>query len=100
RRLPPHGGRPLVHVLWVAGFSLGGSAVCVVVGLGLGKGPADAGDREILGLSMLAAAVAAAVYLPSRDRLLASATRFVYGAREAPDEVLRTFGSRMTRAVA
>src|SRR5215472_5911846 len=88
-RLAPHGGRLLVHVLWVAGFSL-------VVG----KGPTDAGDREILGLSMLAAAVAAAVYLPSRDRLLASATRFVYGAREAPDEALRTFGSRMTRAVA
>jgi len=87
-------------VLWVAGFSLVVAAVYVVVVLGLGKGPADAGDREILGLSMLAAAVAAAVYLPSRDRLLASATRFVYGAREAPDEVLRTFGSRMTRAVA
>jgi signal transduction histidine kinase len=31
---------------------------------------------------------------------MASATRFVYGAREAPDEALRTFGSRMTRAVA
>ena len=99
-RLAPHGGRLLVHVLWVAGFSLVVSAVYVVVVLGLGRGPADAGDREILGLSMLAAAVAAAVYLPSRDRLLASATRFVYGAREAPDEVLRTFGSRMTRAVA
>jgi len=76
------------------------AAVYVVIVLGLGKGPADAGDREILGLSMLAAAVAAAGYLPSRDRLLASATRFVYGAREAPDEALRTFGSRMTRAVA
>jgi signal transduction histidine kinase len=49
---------------------------------------------------MLAAAVAAVGYLPARDRLLASATRFVYGAKEAPDEVLRTFGSRMTRAVA
>jgi hypothetical protein len=49
---------------------------------------------------MLAAAVAAIGYLPSRDRFLASATRFVYGAREAPDEVLRTFGNRMTRAVA
>src|SRR6266567_1610538 len=49
---------------------------------------------------MLAAVVAAIGYLPSRDRLMASATRFVYGAREAPDEVLRTFGSRMTRAVA
>ena len=99
-RLAPRGGRLLVHVLWVAGFSLVVAAVYVVVVLGLGKGPGDAGDREILGLSMLAAGVAAAVYLPSRDRLLASATRFVYGAREAPDEVLRTFGSRMTRAVA
>ena len=99
-RLAPHGGRLLVHVLWVAGFSLVVAAVYVVIVLGLGKGPADAGDREILGLSMLAAAVAAAGYLPSRDRLLASATRFVYGAREAPDEALRTFGSRMTRAVA
>jgi signal transduction histidine kinase len=99
-RLAPHGGRLLVHVLWVAGFSLVVAAVYVVIVLGLGKGPADASDREILGLSMLAAAVAAAGYLPARDRLLASATRFVYGAREAPDEVLRTFGSRMTRAVA
>jgi signal transduction histidine kinase len=99
-RLAAHGGRLLVHVLWVAGLSLVVAAVYVVIVLGLGKGPADAGDRETLGLSMLAAAVAAAVYLPSRDRLLASATRFVYGAREAPDEVLRTFGSRMTRAVA
>jgi signal transduction histidine kinase len=99
-RLAPRGGRLLVHVLWVAGFSLVVAAVYVVIVLGLGKGPADAGDREILGLSMLAAAVAAAGYLPARDRLLASATRFVYGAREAPDEVLRTFGSRMTRAVA
>ena len=49
---------------------------------------------------MLAAAVTAVGYLPARDRLMASATRFVYGAREAPDEALRTFGSRMTRAVA
>ncbi len=49
---------------------------------------------------MLAAVVAAIGYLPSRDRLMASATRFVYGAREAPDEVLRNFGSRLTRAVA
>ena len=30
---------------------------------------------------------------------MGSATRFVYGARQAPDEVLRTFGSRLTRAI-
>jgi signal transduction histidine kinase len=48
---------------------------------------------------MLAAAVAAIGYLPARERLVASATRFVYGAKEAPDETLRTFGSRLTRAI-
>jgi len=96
----PYGGRLLVHVLWVAGFSLVVAVVYVVIVLGLGKAPSDASDREILALSMLAAAIAALCYLPSRDRLMESATRLVYGAREAPDEVLRTFGSRMTRAVA
>ena len=45
------------------------AAVYVVIVLGLGQRPADAGDREILGLSMLAAAVAAVGYLPARDRL-------------------------------
>ena len=97
--LGPLGGRLLVHVLSLAGFSLVVAAIYVVIVLGLGQRPGDHGDREILGLSMLAAAVTAVGYL-ARDRLMASATRFVYGAREAPDEALRTFGSRMTRAVA
>jgi signal transduction histidine kinase len=48
---------------------------------------------------MLAAAVAAIGYVPARDRLVDWATRFVFGARQAPDEVLRTFGSRLTRAI-
>jgi signal transduction histidine kinase len=96
----PHGGRLLVQVLSTAGFSVVVAAVYVVIVLGLGKAPGDTADREILGLSMVAAAVAAVGYLPARDRLIASATRFVYGAREAPDEVLRTFGSRLTRAIA
>ncbi|HEY4849189.1 MAG TPA: GAF domain-containing sensor histidine kinase, partial [Streptosporangiaceae bacterium] len=98
--LAPHGGRLLVQVLSIAGFSVVVAVVYLVIVLGLGKSPGDAADREILGLSMLAAAVAAIGYLPARDRLIASATRFVYGAREAPDEVLRTFGSRLTRAIA
>ena len=48
---------------------------------------------------MLAAAIAAIGYLPARERLVASANRAVYGAREAPDEALRTFGNRLTRAI-
>ena len=39
------------------------------------------------------------IFVPVRERFLQSSTRFVYGAREAPDEVLRTFGSRLTRAI-
>ena len=71
----------------------------MIVVLGVGNGAADVGDRELLGLSMVAAAIAAVGYLPARERLLAWAKHAVYGAREAPDEALRTFGSRLTRAI-
>jgi signal transduction histidine kinase len=97
--LGPSGGRVLVQVAAIAGFTAVVAAIYVVVVLGIGTPPHDSADREILGLSMLAAAVAAIGFLPARDRLVASATRLVYGAREAPDETLRTFGSRMTRAI-
>ena len=99
-RLGSSAGRILVHALSLAGFTLVVSAIYLVIVLGLGQQPGDHADREILGLSMLAAAVAAVGYLPARGWLMTSATRLVYGAREAPDEVLRTFGGRMTRAVA
>jgi signal transduction histidine kinase len=99
RGLGSSGGRVLVQVAAITGFTVVVAAIYVVVVLGIGTPPHDSSDREILGLSMLAAAVAAIGFLPARDRLVASATRLVYGAREAPDETLRTFGSRMTRAV-
>jgi signal transduction histidine kinase len=99
RGLGPYGGRVLVQVLSIAGFTVVVAAIYLVIVFGIGTAPSDSADREILGLSMLAAAVAAIGYLPARDRLAASATRFVYGAKEAPDETLRTFGSRLTRAI-
>ena len=99
RGLASFGGRVLVQVLSIAGFTTVVAAIYLVIVFGIGTPPSNSGDRDVLGLSMLAAAVAAIGYLPARDRLIASATRFVYGAREAPDEVLRTFGSRLTRAI-
>ncbi len=99
RPLGPVAGRFLVQLIAVAGFTIVVAAIYMIVVLGVGRGPASAGDRELLGLSMLAAAIAAIGYLPARERLVASATRAVYGAREAPDEALRTFGSRLTRAI-
>jgi signal transduction histidine kinase len=48
---------------------------------------------------MVAAALAALLWVPARERLADLATRRVYGERHAPDEVIRTFGSRLTRAL-
>ncbi len=99
KRLGPHASRGLVQVLAVFGFVVVVSAIYLVVVLGLGHAPKTTGDKEVLALSMVASGVAALIFVPVRARFLDSATRFVYGSREAPDEVLRTFGSRLTRAI-
>ena len=99
RRLAPHGSRGLVQVLAVLGFVVVVSAIYLVLVLGLGHAPKTTGDKEVLALSMVASGIAALIFVPVRERFLQSSTRFVYGAREAPDEVLRTFGSRLTRAI-
>ena len=99
-RLGSHGGRLLVQVLAIAGFAATVSVIYLVVILGLGGTPSDSADRRLLGLSMVAAAVAAVTFAPARERLTDWANRQVFGARQAPDEVLRTFGARMTRAIA
>jgi signal transduction histidine kinase len=90
--------RLLVHTITLAGLAAMVAACYVLIVLGLGREPT--GDEQtLLGLSMLAAAVAALLWLPVRERLTDVATRRVYGERHAPDEVLRTFGSRLTRAL-
>ncbi len=99
KKLGPHASRVLVQVLAVFGFVVVVSAIYLVVVLGLGHAPKTTGDKEVLALSMVASGVAALIFVPVRERFLGSATRFVYGSREAPDEVLRTFGSRLTRAI-
>jgi signal transduction histidine kinase len=98
--LARHGGQVFVDTLSAAGSSAVIAVIYLVIVAGLGKTPDNTVERELLGFSMLAAVVAAIGYLPVRARLVASATRFVYGTREAPGEALRTFGNRMTRAVA
>ena len=98
--LARHSGTVFVHTLSAAGSGAVIAVIYLVIVAGLGKTPENAAERELLGFSMLAAVLAAIGYLPVRARLVASATRFVYGTREVPGEALRTFGSRMTRAVA
>ncbi len=90
--------RLLVHTITLAGLAAMVAASYLLIVLGLGRAP-DGDEKTLLGLSMLAAALAALLWIPVRERLSEFATRRVYGERHAPDEVIRTFGSRLTRAL-
>lgn len=90
--------RVLVGTVSLTGVTSVVAAVYVVVILGLGHVPTPE-ERSLLALSMAAAAVAVLIYHPARARFSEYANRLVYGERQAPDDVLRTFGSRMTRAL-
>ena len=72
--------------------------VYLVVVVGLGRTPTE-DERSLLVLSMVAAGVAALLYLPARERLHEQANRLVYGERHAPDEAIKTFGTRLSRAI-
>lgn len=90
--------RILSRTVSVAGLTGVIVAAYLLIVVGLGRTPTHS-ERSLLVLSMAASAVAAVVYGPARERLAQYANRVVYGEREAPDAVLRTFGSRLSRAI-
>jgi signal transduction histidine kinase len=99
RRFAARIDRILAHTVSLAGLTGVVVIVYLVIVLGLGRGPSSHAERSLLALSMVAAAIAALLYGPARERLSQVANRIVYGEREAPDTVLRTFGSRLSRAI-
>ncbi|MGA8297333.1 MAG: ATP-binding protein [Acidimicrobiales bacterium] len=90
--------RILAWSVSVAGLTGVVVVVYLIVILGIGHAPTKR-ERTLLILSMIAAAASALLYGPARLRLRAYANRVVYGEREAPDTVLRTFATRLTRAM-
>ena len=98
RRLAGRIDRILAHTVSLAGLTGIVVIAYLVIVVGLGHTPTH-DQRSLLALSMAAAAIAALVYGPARQRLTQYANRIVYGEREAPDAVLRTFGSRLSRAI-
>jgi signal transduction histidine kinase len=98
RRLAGRIDRILAHTVSLAGLTGIVVIVYLVIVVGLGHTP-NHDQRSLLALSMAAAAVAALLYGPARQRLTQYANRIVYGEREAPDTVLRTFGNRLSRAI-
>jgi signal transduction histidine kinase len=109
RRFATRIDRILAHTVSLAGLTGIVVIVYLVVVLGLASIPTNQSTFALakvqnllhvrLALSMAAAAIAALIYGPARQRLGQIANRIVYGEREAPDAVLRTFGSRLSRAV-
>jgi signal transduction histidine kinase len=98
KRLVGRVDRLLAHTVSLTGLTGVVVAVYLVIVLGLGRVPDD-DERTILLLSMVAAGVATLLYLPTRERLTLFSNRLVYGEQHAPDEALRTFGSRLSRAI-
>jgi signal transduction histidine kinase len=90
------GRRLLVHAVPLIGLALLVLVVHLVVVLGIGNVP-TAGQADLLAASIAAAAATALLYLPLHARLRAAATRRLLGDRGSPGDILRSFGSRLTR---
>ena len=94
-----HADRVLVHLITTLGTVAIVAGAYLLAVRGFDKAPTTHADRDLLWWAMAAAAVAAVAQLALRGRFSRIATSFTYGAREAPDEVVRSFGTRMTRAI-
>jgi signal transduction histidine kinase len=91
-------GRFVAPSVSVAGLTALVAAVYLLVVVGLGRPPTHE-QRTLLALSIVAAGVSALLYGPARRRLTEFANRLVHGDRRAPEELVRTFGARLSRAV-
>jgi signal transduction histidine kinase len=88
----------LVTTISLAGLTALVVAVYLAIVLGLGRVPKQS-ERTLLVLSMVAAGLCALLYFPVHERLSGVAKRIVYRQQRAPDEAIRTFGTRMSRAI-
>jgi signal transduction histidine kinase len=90
--------RLLTHTVSLAGLSALIVVAYLIALAAFGRRPDDS-ERSLLLLSMLASAGAAIAHQPARAWLSDRANRVVYGDRISPDEALRTWGARLTRAI-
>lgn len=88
----------LVESIVVAGLAGLVVSVYLVVVVGLGRAPVGA-ERDVLLASIFAAIIVAALALPVRHRLVGFGTGLIARQEASAEEVVATFGARMTRAV-
>src|SRR6266508_1474458 len=97
-RLQGRAERLVAPAISLVGLTSLVAAVYLVVVVGLGRAPTD-DERTVLALSIVATGISALLYVPARRRLADFSNRLVHGARQAPAEVIRAFGERLSRAV-
>jgi signal transduction histidine kinase len=90
--------RLLVPAISVTGLTALVAAVYLLVVVGLGRPPTHE-QRTLLALSLVAAGISALLWGSARRRLNEFANRLVHGDRRAPDELVRTFAARLSRAI-
>ena len=98
RSRPHRLNRLLVHAILLAGLLGVIAAVQLLVLLVLGRLPTDS-ERTVLIVAIVAAGVAALLYQPARRRLEEAVVRFRPVDREAPGDMMRALGLRLSRAV-
>jgi signal transduction histidine kinase len=92
------GEAALIESIVVTGLAALVVAVYLVVVVGLNRAPTG-GERDILLASIIAAIVVAVLALPARVRLVDLARGLVGTRAASAEEVVATFGARMSRAV-
>jgi signal transduction histidine kinase len=90
--------RLLTHTVSLAGLTALIVFAYLIALAAFGRKP-NGSERSLLLLSMVAAAGASLAYQPARAWLTERANRLVYGDLVSPDEALRTWGMRLTRAI-
>ena len=90
--------RLVVSAVSLVGLTALVVAVYLLLVVGLGR-PPSGDERTVLALSMVAAAISAILFVPARERLAGFSNRLVHGERQSADELVRTFGARLSRAV-
>jgi signal transduction histidine kinase len=97
-RRPRLAENALIEAIVISGLAVLVVAVYLVVVVGLGHTPTGT-ERGILVSSLAAAVLVAALALPVRRRLTEMATALVNRQAASAEEVVATFGARMSRAV-
>jgi signal transduction histidine kinase len=88
----------LVHAISLVTLTAVVTGIYLLVVGWLGHSPTET-EQTLVVLSIVAAAISAVLYQALRKRAAIVASQLIYGSRESPDELIRSFGANFSRAV-